>query len=84
MLRAVKSEVPVLLGFQACNIYIAGDQRLYSVSIDAEAEKILESGKRSFEQDYVIDESQVVKFPQSMGINGFAYQNDSINYLNNC
>jgi hypothetical protein len=50
------------------------DGNLFAVSIDEDAEKRMrQSDTYSFESEFAFDESQIVKFPVSMGINGFAF-----------
>jgi hypothetical protein len=37
----------------------------------------------SFEHEFVFDQSQIVSFPLAMGLQGFAHQYNSINFINN-
>lgn len=46
---------------------------MYAISIDEDAEKRAKERMGSFETEFAIDESQVVRFPVSMGVNGFAF-----------
>lgn len=48
-------------------------KNLYSISIDEEAEKRAQEHYGTFETEFAFDESQVVRFPISMGVNGFAF-----------
>ncbi len=59
-------------------------KNLYAISIDESAEQRLRDRHGTFEVEFMLDESQIVKFPISVGVNGFAYQTNSVNYLNNC
>jgi len=36
-----------------------------------------------FEQDFIVDERQVVRFPVNMGISGYALQGDAVCFINN-
>lgn len=59
------------------------DGNLFAVSIDEDSEKRMrQSDTYSFESEFAFDESQIVKFPVSMGINGFAFLRNSVNFLN--
>lgn len=86
VLKSVRYDVPRLLGFQNACIYIL-DQRtrdnLFAVSLDEDADKrVRELGNYSFEQDFVFEDNQIVRFPTSLGVNGFTCQNNAINYFN--
>ena len=35
-----------------------------------------------FEQEFIIDEKQVVRFPLNMGISGYALKGDAVCYIN--
>jgi len=85
ILYSVKYDIPKLLGFSAANIYIldpSGDS-LFALQIDEDAEKrAKESKSYSFANEYAFDESQIVRFPLSMGVNGFSFATNSVNYFN--
>lgn len=86
ILRSIKSELPYLMGFQAANIYLhdPAGKNLFSISINDESNTSPEKQAVSFESEFVVDETQIVRFPCNMGVNGFAFQNNSINYFNKC
>jgi len=48
---------------------------------DAERQAMIDD-PTGFEREFNFDCSQLVKFPSSMGISGFAYQNDGVCYIN--
>lgn len=85
ILYSVKYDIPKLLGFSAANIYIldpSGDS-LFALQIDEDAEKRAKESKTySFANEYAFDESQIVRFPLSMGVNGFSFATNSVNYFN--
>lgn len=87
VLNSVRYDIPKLLGFSYANIYMIDQSggNLYAISIDEDAEKrAREADDYTFEQEFAFDESQIVRFPISMGINGFAYKTNSVNFFNNC
>lgn len=42
----------------------------------------LEKDPPGFEEEYIIDENQVVRFPTHMGVSGFALTGDAVCYIN--
>jgi hypothetical protein len=58
LLRAVKHDLPKLLGFSHANIMMhdAAGKNLYSISIDEEAEKRAKAENKTFEREFVFDE----------------------------
>ena len=85
ILRSVKNDVPKLLGFKAANIYLSEpeSQSLLALSVDEEAEKLaVAADPQGFEREFNFDQRQIVKFPNNMGLSGFAHTNDGIAYLN--
>ena len=86
ILYSVKYDIPKLLGFSAANIYILdpSGESLYALQIDEDAEKRAKESKNySFANEYAFDESQIVRFPISMGVNGYSFHTNSVNYFNN-
>lgn len=58
VLRAVRDNLPSLLGFECASIYMhdSWNKSLYTISIDEEAEKIMkEKSGGSFEVDFAFD-----------------------------
>ena len=51
--------------------------------LDEDAEARARETYGSFEVEFAFEESQVVRFPLSMGVNGFAFNTNSVNYFNN-
>lgn len=85
ILRSVKYEIPRLLGFKQCNIYLHDVNRksLFALSIDEEAERLaMLEDPTGFEREFNFDERQIVHFPTNMGVSGFAFENDGVNYIN--
>lgn len=35
-----------------------------------------------FEEEFIIDENQIVRFPSNMGISGYALRGDAVCYIN--
>ena len=87
ILYSVKYDIPKLLGFSEANIYILDEAKtsLFALQIDEDAERrAKESKSYSFANEYAFDESQIVRFPVSMGVNGYSFKTNSVNYFNNC
>jgi hypothetical protein len=84
VLKSIKHELPNLMSFEHASVYLHDPVKdnLFSISINEDAEQ--ETSSSSFERNFVIEESQIVRFPTSMGINGFAFQKDTVNYINKC
>lgn len=56
---------------------------LYSICIDEDGDKLYaKEGPPGFEREFFVSADQVVEFPIDMGVTGFAYQNNSICYIN--
>ena len=59
------------------NLYcmsITGDEKQLTLDPDADPP--------GFEEEFIIDEKQVVRFPPNMGISGFALKGDAVCYIN--
>ena len=54
---------------------------MLTFSLDEDAETIARS-KYGFEIEFNIEESQVVRFPLDMGMNGLAYKHDAVLWIN--
>lgn len=84
ILKAIRYDVPKLLGFQGANIYMYEEDKdnLYALQIDEDAEKrARESAIYSFANEHAFTENQVVRFPSTMGVNGFSFQTNSVAYF---
>jgi hypothetical protein len=84
-MRALKSEIPKLLGYEACNVFMVDEQEkaLFTVSLNEDAElRANEANGGTFELEFTFNEDQVIKFPMSMGVNGFAFTADAVTYCN--
>lgn len=85
LLRSIKFEVPKLLDFKSANMYIydTTQENLKALNLDEDAERLAKKeDPNSFERDFNFDERSVVRFPRNMGISGFAFENDSVTYVN--
>ena len=79
--EAIKKDLPRLLGYETVSLFMRSPcgQNLYGISINPELWV-----NQSFERDFILDESMILKLPTGLGINGFCYSNDAIVYLNAC
>lgn len=86
ILRAVKKDIPKLLGYKQASIFMHDTEQnnLYTVNLDEDAENRTRDHYGTFEVEFAFDESQVVRFPTSMGVNGLSFLTNSVNYFNNC
>lgn len=85
ILQTVKYDIPKLLGFRSANIYLneAQSQSLLALSVDEDAEKMArKEDPKGFEREFHFESRQIVKFPNNMGLSGFAHTNDAMVYLN--
>ena len=59
---------------------------LCAISLDEESEKIQRETYHGmgFEKEFVIDRSQIVHFPTTLGLTGLAFKNNAVVFLNNC
>ena len=59
---------------------------LCAISLDEETEKMERETYQGlgFEKEFVINKSQIVQFPTTLGLTGLAFQNNAVTYLNNC
>ena len=78
---ATKSDIPKLLGYEDVNLYISSktQESLYIANVSDKDDQLK---KYSFEQDYTFDPMQVIHFPTKVGISGFCFFGDAINYCN--
>lgn len=54
-----------------------------AISLDEEAEKMANlADPKGFEREFNFEQRQIVKFPDNMGLSGFAFSNDGIVYIN--
>lgn len=85
ILRSVKNDIPKLLGFANANVYLhdTNENSLLALSLDEEAERLANIEDPSgFEREFNFEQRQIVKFPDNMGMSGFAFTNDGIVYIN--
>lgn len=88
LIRQIKSDVPKLLGYDHAEIFMyenstTARKNLYCMSVGKEEVSIdPDQDPPGFEEEFVIDEKQVVRFPTNMGISGYALQNDSVCFIN--
>jgi len=82
----VKYDVPRLLGFEHASVFLHDEQHgnLYAISIDEDQERRVREIEGTFETEYAIDDSQVIRFPITMGVNGYCFWKDAIAYFNHC
>jgi hypothetical protein len=59
---------------------------LCAISLDEESDKIERENYQGmgFEKEYLIDTTQIVRFPTTLGLTGLALQNNAVIYLNDC
>lgn len=63
-------------------MYEEDKDNLYALQIDEDAEKrARESAIYSFANEHAFTENQVVRFPSTMGVNGFSFQTNSVAYF---
>lgn len=55
---------------------------MYAISIDEDQERRVREIEGTFETEYAIDDSQVIRFPVTMGVNGYCFKRDAIAYFN--
>lgn len=87
VMRALKTDVPKLLGYQKCNVCMldAQEKALWTVNLNEDTEKRAhEANGGTFEYDFTFTADQVIKFPTSMGVNGFVFTADAVAYKNDC
>jgi len=78
--------VPRILGYEKSSLFLIDGKSLCAISIDEESEKMQREIYEGlgFEKEYVIDKSQIVHFPTTIGLTGLAFQNNAVTYLHNC
>lgn len=55
------------------------------MTLDKEAERIARAEYTGgFEKEYVLDSSQIVKFPTNMGLQGLTFKYNAVAYANGC
>lgn len=59
---------------------------LCAISLDEETDKIDRENYKGmgFEKEYLIDTTQIVRFPTTLGLTSLAYHNNAVVYLNDC
>lgn len=74
---SVRHEVPKLLGYRCSSMLMLEAQgtSLCAVSLDEEAEKMHKESYKGlgFENEFLIDQSSIVRFPTSLGLTGLAF-----------
>lgn len=88
IILSVRHDVPKLLGFQYSSMYVIDEKgtSLCAISLDEESDKIERENYQGmgFEKEYLIDTTQIVRFPTTLGLTGLAFQNNAVTYLNEC
>lgn len=85
LIRNLKTDLPTLLGFTCAEVFMHSNQmnNLYCMSVTMEEPvRDPDADKPGFEEEFIIDEKQVVKFPTNMGISGYAMRGDAVCYIN--
>ena len=86
VIKHVKNELPGLLGFTSAEVFLLDgpNRNLYCMSV--RPDEVLhdsEEGKgRSFENDFIVNEERIVRFPTNMGVSGYALRGDAVCYIN--
>lgn len=88
MILSVRHDVPKLLGFQHSSMYVIDETgaSLCAISLDEESDKIDSENYQGmgFEKEYLIDTTQFVRFPTTLGLTGLVYHNNAVIFLNDC
>ena len=88
VILSVRHDVPKLLGFQHSSMYVIDETgaSLCAISLDEESDKIERENYQGmgFEKEYLIDTTQIVRFPTTLGLTGLVFQNNAVIYLNDC
>ena len=85
LIRHLKTDLPTLLGYSYAEVFMYNQQlnNLYCMSIPMEdAQRDPEADPPGFEEEFIIDEKQIVRFPSNMGISGYALKGDAVCYMN--
>ena len=89
MVREIKTEIPRLLGFESCEIFMGNKKanHLYTFSV-AKDEKVdtneVFSGikMKHIEEEYNIPMRKIVSMPDDLGYSGFAYTKNCVCFIN--
>lgn len=88
VLLSVRHEVPKILGYEKSSMFSIDEtgKNLCAISLDEETENIERESYvgLGFEKEFVIDITQIVRFPTTLGLTGLAFQHNAVTYLNNC
>lgn len=84
LIRQIKTGVPKLLGYGDVEVFLHDSVKnnLYCMSVNEEQQPQYADLPHSFEMDYIVDEKQIVRFPPSMGISGYALRGDAVCFIN--
>lgn len=85
LIKQVKTDLPRLLGFSAAEVFMYDQMQknVYCMSIRVEEPSIdPERDAPGFEEEFIIDEKQIVRFPLNMGISGYALKGDAVCFIN--
>ena len=81
----MKTDLPKLLGYKEAEVfsYDHPTRQLYCMSIRPDNnQRDPDQDPPGFEEDYIIDEKQIVRFPTHMGVSGFALRGDAVCFIN--
>ena len=85
LIRQVKTDLPKLLGYGHAEVFMYDhpNRNLYCMSVPMEDPSIdPDQDPPGFEEEFIVDEKQVVRFPSNMGVSGYALQGDAVCYIN--
>ena len=85
LIRHLKNDVPKLFGFGHCEVFLHDHlgKNLYCMSVSSEEEiRDSEEDPPGFEEEFIISEQRIVRFPANMGISGYALRGDAVCYVN--
>ena len=80
----MKTDLPRLIGFDDAEVFMLDrpNKNLFCMSVRAGE---VEAGEktRAVEEDFTINEEQIVRFPSNMGVTGYALRGDAVCFINN-
>ena len=85
LIRQVKTDLPKLLGYGSAEVFMFDhpNKNLYCMSVPMEDHSIdPDADPPGFEEEFIVDEKQVVRFPSNMGVSGYALQGDAVCFIN--
>lgn len=74
-----------MLGFSHAEVFLLDKPKknLFCMSIRSGAALQDEDLNRMVEEDFTINEKQIVRFPSNMGVTGYALRGDAVCFINN-